>query len=72
MVKSLIERVELKKQAENELQKYNDLDKFDIEMLWQTYKEVVPAIGASKVPKDGLTSELKEIVTDFRIRYLEE
>ena len=52
--------------------KYNDLDKFNHNKIWETYKEVIPAIGSSGVDKSGLNSDHREIIQDFRIRYLEE
>ena len=71
-VKSLIERIPSRVQLTEQLKKYENLDKFTGEHLWSTYKSVIPQIGSSGLPKTGLTPDQKEIVQDFRIRYIEE
>ena len=52
--------------------KFENLDKFTQAQLWNTYKEVIPHIGSSGVSKDGLSRDLKDMIQDLRIRYLEE
>ena len=71
-VKNLIDRIDSRKQLTEQLKRYSNLDKFSAENLWTTYKAVVPHVGSSGVDKSGLNPEMKEIVQDFRIRYLEE
>ena len=71
-VKNLIDRIDSRKQLTEQLKRYSNLDKFSGENLWTTYKAVVPHVGSSGVDKSALTPEMKEIVQDFRIRYLEE
>jgi hypothetical protein len=71
-VKNLIDRIPSRLQLTEQLKKYAHLDKFSEEKLWTTYKAVVPHVGSSGVDKAGLTAAMKEIVQDFRIRFLEE
>jgi hypothetical protein len=61
-VKNLIDRIPSRLQLTEQLKKYEDLDKFNGEKLWTTYKRVVPEIGSAGVPKTDLTAEMKEIV----------
>ena len=71
-MKNLIDRIPSRLQLTEQLKKYADLDKFSEEKLWSTYKAVVPHAGSSGVDKKDLTPSMKEIVQDFRIRFLEE
>ena len=71
-VKEVIESIDKRKELTEELKKFENLDKFTQAQLWNTYKEVIPHIGSSGISKDGLSRDLKDMIQDLRIRYLEE
>ena len=67
--------IDMEPQRENLIKNcgnYDVLNNVDEEAIWEIYKHVVPFVGKSGVPRTDLEPEKKELLTEFRLRYLEE
>lgn len=53
-IQALLERIPQRLQLQEQIKKYDDLDQFNSEKLWETYKVVVPFVGESGIPRAGL------------------
>ena len=71
-VKALIEKIPQLENFIEVLKTYNFLTKINEELLWETYKSVIPKVGLSKVTRAAMTPVHREMIQEFRLRYLEE
>jgi hypothetical protein len=71
-VKALIEKIPQLENFKEMLKTFDFLSKINEELLWETYKSVIPKIGLSKVSRAAMTPVQREIVQEFRLRFLEE
>ena len=40
--------------------------------LWGIYKEIVPYIGKEDIPYKKFNQEIKDLIIEFRLRFMEE
>ena len=72
MVKKLIEKTAERENFKSFLPKYDCLNNISKESIWATYIDVIPQIGKSGIDTDSLSQDLKNVLIDLRVRYLEE
>jgi hypothetical protein len=68
----LIEKIAQRENFKQVLKSYSFLGNITEDILYDTYREVIPKIGRSGVPRSNMTFEQREMIRDFRILYLEE
>ena len=72
MVKKLIEKTSDREHFKSHLVNYDCLNNISKDSIWATYIDVIPHIGKSGIDTDNLSQDLKNVLIDLRVRYLEE
>ena len=71
-MQGLLARISERVNYSRVLSEYPSLEGINVNKIWETYKNVIPYIRKVVIPYDELKPEMIQVITELRLRAIEE